>query len=134
MKTSVLALAAVLATLSVAQAAEHQVTFENVQASDGPLVRDARNIDARSDRDGVCRYLGAKTYVFGSAKTGRVRIWSNGEWTTFETRRFAVLNEDGQIIKRFESKDFQPIGSKLSGHLFYKTWSKRITRISCLKD
>lgn len=113
------------------------LTFKSPTVS-GPnsTMGDSRHIDLNSDKDGVCRYLGADAYVKGSLKKSKSRQLLFCSVATFDTDQFATIDEDGLVDQIYIAKTVETTRSRLKRNWAcaeYKTWKDKIDEIKCIK-
>lgn len=113
------------------------ITFKSPTVS-GPTrtLGDASHIDVKSNKDGVCRYLGADAYVKGSLKKSKSRQLLFCSVATFDSDQFATINEDGLVDKIFIARTYETTRSRLKRNWScdeYKTWKYKIDEIKCIK-
>lgn len=129
-------IACVFVLLSASASAEEVVSYGKPSVP-GPrgTVADSRSVSAKSDLDGVCRYLGAKKYVKGSVHTSRERFLSNCSVSTLGSEIFSVIDADGRVEREFKANTYETINSRLGriSCLEYETRQKVIHKIKCIK-
>lgn len=122
------------------------ITFKSPRVGiPGGRIEELRHIDLRSNKDGICRYLGADEYVKRSIKKSRSRQFLGcpvPEEALLYSDRFSTINSDGIVIENYIAKTYETPRSKLKKWGLLRRWgcSKiiktikyQIDEIKCIK-
>lgn len=121
------------ALLSVSAMAQEVVTFKNPTYKGARAKGEIVHFAAISHRDGLCRFLGAKSYVKGSIKTDYARKLYYCDTPSDDSNLFIVIDMDGHPLTLYRSRYWETRRSHfaLTKCTEDKSEAKKISEIKC---